>query len=60
MPKCNKRHEEFFKKQFKLASEEEANKLERQYVDEAICNFYLILAVFSKQVGIVDSKIKRS
>lgn len=53
MGHCDKRHDEFFKKQFFLLTDDDRLPFELKYIDETI-------AAFRKQISLIDVKIQRA
>lgn len=53
MGHCEKRHDEFFKKQFFLLTDDDRLPYEIKYIDETI-------ASFRKQISLIDVKIQRA
>jgi RNA-binding protein Luc7-like 2 len=53
MGHCDKRHDEFFKKQFFLLTDDDRLPFELKYIDETI-------ATFRKQISLIDVKIQRA
>ena len=53
MGHCDKRHDEFFKKQFFLLTDDDRLPFELKYIDETITSF-------RKQISLIDVKIQRA
>ena len=53
MGHCDKRHDEFFKKQFFLLTDDDRLPYELKYIDETITSF-------RKQISLIDVKIQRA
>lgn len=53
MGHCDKRHDEFFKKQFFLLTDDDRLPFELKYIDETI-------TAFRKQISLIDVKIQRA
>jgi RNA-binding protein Luc7-like 2 len=53
MGHCDKRHDEFFKKQFFLLTDDDRLPYELKYIDETV-------ASFRKQISLIDVKIQRA
>ena len=53
MGHCDRRHDEFFRKQFFLLTDDDRLPFELKYIDETISSF-------SKQISLIDVKIQRA